>query len=204
MHGSSLLALSSAIALFTAIPGPGVMSVVSCALGQGFVAAAVLVAGLVLGNLAYLLFALFGLDLITHAFGQLFLALRIGGAAYLIWMGVSLWRAAITPPILDADAQRGSMLRTLLSGVAVSLGNPKVIAFYLGLLPTLISLKGLAGSGTEAIVAVTALVVGGILLTYARLAAAARRLLASPRRIRMLNRFAGTVMVGSSVALVIR
>jgi threonine/homoserine/homoserine lactone efflux protein len=201
---ASLLALSAALAVFAAVPGPGTMSVVSCGLGRGFAVAAALVVGIVLGDLTYLLFALFGLDLIARNFNELFLIVRFGGAAYLIWMGVSLWRAPAVIPEPSANAPKGSILRTLLSGLAVSLGNPKVIAFYLGFLPAFVSLKDLSGGGIGAIAAATALVVGGVLLAYARLAATARRFLTSPRRIRALNRTAGTAMVGSGVALAVR
>ncbi len=204
MTSSSLLALMAALMLFAAVPGPGMMSVVSCALGRGFVAAAALVAGIVLGDLAYLLLALFGLDLVARSFGGLFLAVKFGGAAYLVWMGVSLWRAPATLPELRQATAGGSITRTLLTGLAVSLGNPKVIAFYLGFLPAFISLDHLSVSNIGIIAAAMAFVVGGVLMGYARLAASARRLLTSSRRVRTLNRTAGSAMVGSGVALAVR
>ena len=204
MTASSLLALMVALTLFAVVPGPGMMSVVSCALGRGFVTAAALVAGIVLGDLAYLLFALFGLDLVARSFGGLFLAVKFGGAAYLVWMGVSLWRAPATLPELRQAAPGGSIGRTLLTGLAVSLGNPKVIAFYLGFLPAFISLNHLSASDVGIIAAATTFVVGGVLMGYARLAASARRLLTSSRRVRTVNRAAGSAMVGSGVALAVR
>lgn len=204
MTVASLLALSAALAVFAAVPGPGTMSVVSCSLGRGFTVAAALVTGIILGDLIYLLFALFGLDLVARDFSEPFLIVRFGAAAYLIWMGISLWRAPAVVPDPTAAARTGSLLRTLLSGLATSLGNPKVIAFYLGFLPAFVSLKDLLGGGIGAIAAATALVVGGVLLAYARLAATARRFLTSSRRVRVLNRTAGTTMVGSGVALAVR
>ena len=204
MTTSSLLALMVALALFAVVPGPGMMSVVSCALGRGFVTAAALVVGIVLGDLAYLLLALFGLDLVARSLSGLFLAVKFGGAAYLVWMGVSLWRAPATLPDLRQAAAGGSIGRTLLTGLAVSLGNPKVIAFYLGFLPAFISLDHLTTNDVGIIAAATTFVVGGVLMGYARLAASARRLLTSPRRVRTLNHAAGSAMVGSGVALAVR
>ncbi len=204
MTASSLLALAAALTVFVAVPGPGMMSVISCALGRGFAVAAALVAGIIVGDLAYLLLALFGLDLIARSLGGLFLVVKVCGAAYMVWMGIALWRAPATLPELDATAGAASLRRTALTGLAVSLGNPKVIAFYLGFLPAFVAVGHISG-GTVAVVAVaTASVVGGVLLAYARAAASARRLLTNPRRIRIMNRTAGSAMIGSGVALAAR
>lgn len=204
MTASSLLALMAALAVFAVVPGPGMMSVISCALGRGFAVAAALVAGIVVGDLAYLLLALFGLDLIARSLGGLFLVVKVCGAAYLMWMGIALWRAPATLPEPGTAAGSASLRRTALTGLAVSLGNPKVIAFYLGFLPAFVAVGQLSGGTIAAVAAATALVVGGVLLAYARAAAGARRLLTSSRRIRIMNRTAGSAMIGSGVALAAR
>lgn len=204
MTASSLLALAAALAVFAAVPGPGMMSVISCALGRGFAVAAALVAGIVVGDLAYLLLALFGLDLVARSLGGLFLLVKVCGAAYLAWMGIALWRAPATLPKPGAAAGSASLRRTALTGLAVSLGNPKVIAFYLGFLPAFVAVGQLSGSTIATVAAATASVVGGVLLAYARAAASARHLLTSPRRIKIMNRTAGSAMIGSGVALAAR
>lgn len=71
-------------------------------------------------------------------------------------------------------------------------------------LPAFVSLDHLSLVGVAIITATTAGVVGGVLMSCARLAASARRLLTSSRRVRLLNRTAGTAMAGSGVALVVR
>lgn len=86
----------------------------------------------------------------------------------------------------------------------MSLGNPKVIAFYLGFLPAFVAVGQLSGGTVATVAAATACVVGGVLLAYARAAASARHFLTSPRRVRAMNRVAGTAMVGSGVALAAR
>lgn len=203
MTYASLFALVAALALFVATPGPGILAIVSCALGRGFPTAAGLAVGLVAGDLFYLSLALFGLGLIAKTLGVLFLVVKIVGAAYLIWLGVGLWRA---PPViaeLGAGERRGP-LRSVLSGLGVGLGNPKVIGFYLGVLPAFVDIPSLTIADSAKIIVAVALVVGSICLIYARLAVGARRFLTSPQRIRLMNRTAGTVMIGSGIAIAAR
>ena len=200
MNAASLISLATALIVFAAVPGPGVTSVVSYALGRGFIPAAALVLGLVCGDLAYMALAMFGLDLIAKALGGLFMIVKVAGAAYLIWIGIALWRA---PPTLAATSAAGAkgLGRTALTGLAISLANPKVIAFYLGLIPAFITIGHLTLANEIVIVGMVASLVGGVLLVYAWLAVTARHFLNNPRRVRLLNRTAATTMIGSGVAL---
>jgi threonine/homoserine/homoserine lactone efflux protein len=67
--------------MLAATPGPGVLAAVAGALGSGFVQAAALVLGIVLGDLVYLLFAVFGLGAIAAVFGEWFVIVRFLGDA---------------------------------------------------------------------------------------------------------------------------
>ena len=73
--------------------------------------------------------------LLAQALGSLFVIVKFAGAAYLIWLGIRLWQSAPLTVDMEADAGDGKAWRSLLTGLAISLGNPKVIAFYLGFLP---------------------------------------------------------------------
>ena len=85
-HGA--LALTLATFIFAAIPGPGVTAVVAQALGRGLKPALLWSAGLVLGDAAYLLLALFGMGLVARELGGAFVILKWAGAAYLVYLGV--------------------------------------------------------------------------------------------------------------------
>ena len=129
--------------------------------------------------------------------------LRYGGAAYLVWMGIRLWRSTpVVPPSIPGIADR-SLLNVFATGVALNLGNPKMPLFYLALLPSVIgaSLTGAqVGVLAAIIVGVEALVIGGHVL----LATRARNMLRSPGAVRWVNRVAGGVMIGSGAAIVAR
>jgi hypothetical protein len=86
--------------------------------------------------------------------------------------------------------------RLFLGGLAVTLGNPKVMVFYLALLPTLLDVARVDAIAYAELVGVTLGVLGAVFAAYVALAARARRLFASPRVIRAVNRGTGAVMAG--------
>ncbi len=123
--------------------------------------------------------------------------IRLAGAVYLIWMGVSLWFSKPTEHHTDiVKASRGSLLKTYLTGVALNIGNPKMPLFYLAILPNVavggVSLGGYAEL-VLTILAVEIIVIGA----YAGLALKARALAASAIVMRRMNRAAGAVMAAT-------
>ena len=205
MHLSVLLAFSLALAITVAVPGPGIFAVVSCAIGRGFRESLALICGMVIGDLIYFTLAVLGLAALAHTMGEFFVIVKLAGAGYLIWLGVKLWRS---PPAAMTEAgenapQRG-FKRSLLGGLMVTIGNPKAIGFYAGLLPTLINLDKLSVGETVAMEGIVVLMVGGIPAIYAYAAASSRRFFHRPARMQALQRTAGTMMIGAGVSVAAR
>ena len=94
--------------------------------------------------------------------------------------------------------------RLFLAGLALTLGNPKVMVFYLALLPTILDLSRVTLWGFAELVCVTLSVLGLVFAAYALAAAQARRLFTSPRALRALNRATGAAMAGAAVAIAAR
>jgi threonine/homoserine/homoserine lactone efflux protein len=92
-------------------------------------------------------------------------------------------------------------VRMFLAGLAVTLGNPKIMVFYLALLPTIIDLAGITLVAWLELTCTMLVVLAVIDLAYIVLAARARRLLKSPRAIRIANRASATVMGGAAAAI---
>lgn len=199
----TLFAFTIAYAIAVLVPGPGVAAVVARALGGGFWGAVPMVLGILAGDLIYLLFALFGLAAIAAWFGPVFIVVRWLGAAYLLYIAWQFWTAR--PGNEQIRAKRESGWRTFLAGLALTMGNPKTIIFYLALMPTLIPLDQpvtlLALVELVTIVIVVLLIIG---LAYAGLAAMARDLFTSSRAVRRLNRTAGVIMASAAVLVVAR
>lgn len=211
MHFSVLLAFTVALAIAVALPGPGIFAVVSCAIGRGFREALAMVGGIVLGDLIYFCLAVLGLAALARSMGNLFIAVKFAGAAYLVWLGVKLWRerpvapahAAASAGAIGVAAKVGAG-RSFLGGFLVTAGNPKAIAFYAGLLPTFIDLPTLSAGEAVVMGGIVVVTVGAIMAAYAALAAGSRQFLASPARMRLLNRGAGTMLIGSGVTVAAR
>jgi len=89
----SILGLAAAMFLLAITPGPGVFATVSKALASGFRHAVPVVAGIVVGDMVFLLFAIYGLAVIAETFSFMFTVVKYFGGAYLIWLGIRLWRS---------------------------------------------------------------------------------------------------------------
>lgn len=120
-------------------PGPAVLMSARIGLTEGMRAGVFVAAGIGLGGVVWASAALFGLNLVFQAAPSLLWALRLGGAAYLLWMAWGLWRNA-DAPILAAGATvpRGAFAAFRL-GLWTQLSNPKPAvlfsAIFLGTVP---------------------------------------------------------------------
>src|SRR3954463_10319736 len=102
MQAHNLLIFTIALSIAVATPGPGIFAVTSCAIGRGFREAVALTCGIVVGDLIFFLLAALGMAALAQAMGELFLFVKFAGAAYLIYLGVKLWRAQVET---SADGQ---------------------------------------------------------------------------------------------------
>jgi len=110
-----------------AVPGPTVLLVVSFALSRGKSSAWVTVPGVALGDFTAMTVSLIGAGAILAASATLFTVLKLFGAAYLIWLGIKLWRSNPEPSALDATTATSSQKEMFWSAYVVTALNPKSI-----------------------------------------------------------------------------
>ena len=204
MDLAGLLVFTAAYLMATASPGPSVAAVVARTLARGAGGSAPFIAGFVAGDLVWLAVAASGLALLAEAFAALFTAVRYAGAAYLLFLAWKLWTAPAVPAADAPPVRAEKGWRLFLAGLAINLGNPKVIVFFLALLPTVVDLPALTLGGFAEIALLSAALLSGVLAAYTAAAARARRLLTSPRAVRAVNRGSGAAMVGAAVAVASR
>jgi threonine/homoserine/homoserine lactone efflux protein len=204
MDPTGLVVFASALFIAAASPGPGIAAIVARVLGRGTGGAVAFTAGVAVGDVVWLTIAILGLSALAQAFHGVFEAVKYAGAAYLLYLAWKMWTAQVAAHAIAVAPSREKPLRLFLGGLAVTMGNPKVMVFYLALLPSLIDVARVTALGYAALVAATLSVLGIVFTGYVLLAARARRLFTSLRALRMVNRGTGAVMAGAAAAIAAR
>jgi threonine/homoserine/homoserine lactone efflux protein len=201
MNVAALVLFGSTLLVAAASPGPGIAALVARVIGRGPEGAIAFAGGLILGDLVWLAVAILGLAVVAQTFHEVFLVIKYVGAAYLVYLAYRMWTASVEPHELAADRRREGRGRLFLAGLALTLGNPKVVAFYLALLPNLIDLTRVGLLGYVELASVSIVILTLVFGIYIVAAARARALFRSPRALRLLNRAGGTMMAGAAVAV---
>jgi threonine/homoserine/homoserine lactone efflux protein len=201
MPTETWLAFAAASAVLLVIPGPTILLVVSYALGQGWRTALPMAVGVALGDFTAMTLSMLGIGALLMASAALFTALKWIGAAYLVWLGIKLFRAGGT---LGAEPRRdaSSAAKMLAHAWLVTALNPKSITFFVAFLPQFLDRN--ADFWTQmAIFEATFLILAFCnAFGYALVASRARSVFASERAIRVFNRTGGSLLVGAGVATV--
>lgn len=200
----SALTFTVAIFIFAITPGPGVFALLARALMDGARACVFLALGMAISDILYLVLACLGLAAIAQHWGSVFTMIRWLGAAYLVYLGVVMWRAPVSDDFAAQPVRRISLTASFVQGFFISASNPKVILFYIAFLPTFLDLADLRASdiALASMLTLFALMCGLMLIAVG--AARARRFFRSPRAARGLNRSAGSIMMGAGAFLATR
>lgn len=191
------LAFSAASAILLAIPGPTILLVISYALGHGRKVAFATVAGVTLGDFTAMTASMLGLGALLAASATIFTALKWVGAAYLVYLGVKLWRAPVAEDgdLVTPPKERPG--RIFAHAYVVTALNPKSIIFFVAFLPQFLDPLGPVALQL-AIFETTFLVLATVNASlYALLAAMARHQIRKPYVQRIVNRTGGSLMIGA-------
>jgi len=194
VHLLPFLALS---AIVVVTPGVDMALVTKNALLHGRRAARATALGVNLGIFIWTLAAALGLAAVIAASAVAFTAIKLAGAAYLVYLGVRTLLGSHEPV---AVAPRGNAFR---QGLASNLLNPKIAVFFTSLLPQFIDRHEAAAS--QLLILGALFNVLGIvwLISYATIAARGRNLLTRPRVKRALDRLSGVVLIGLGARLAV-
>jgi threonine/homoserine/homoserine lactone efflux protein len=185
------------------IPGPTVTVIIANSIRSGAKAGLANVAGTQLGLALTMLVLAFGLPVVIAVVGEAFIWLKLVGAAYLVWLGIGLWRNRDSFSGIESIAEKTTFKRMFLQGFFVILTNPKSLLFFGVFIPQFIDpgrnavWQTLIFGGTFMIVAT---VLDG---AYALLAGGAGRML-TKTRIRVLERISGTLLISGGIWLALQ
>jgi threonine/homoserine/homoserine lactone efflux protein len=201
MDLQTVLTFSLAFFVFAASPGPDNLTILSKTVASGPAHGVAYGVGVVCSIFLFVILAAIGFNAIAQYMNENLRFIQYVGAIYLIYTGIMMWRSK---PEIKPRVMRGGLIRLFLTGFLLNISNPKMPIFYLALLPGVLGIRPLTVSDTAELLLIIAMieviVVGGhVLLGYK-----AKTALSDPKRIGVLNRGAGALMVGAGVLVASR
>ncbi len=201
----SLLALAifaGALFLNAGSPGPSVAALVSQVLSRGARSVLPFLAAMWIGEALWLAAAVAGLAVVAERLHEVFVVVKWAGVLYLLWLAIGLWRDPGKPED-ESTAPTGGW-RLFATGMALTIGNPKIMVFYVALLPTLLDVRAIGLADWALLTAVQIGVMAFVDLSWVAAASGARRFLTSPRAVRWTRRASALAMGGAAATIAAR
>ena len=202
MTFSKIAALFGAMLVLAMIPSLSVFAIVARSAALGFSHGLATVIGIVTGDLAFIIIAIYGLATVAENTSGLFIFIKYAGGIYLIWSGIKLiGSSAKTKEI--APITNSSRLSSFWSGLAITLGDQKAILFYLSFFPAFLDLNDVSFWDVTIVMAIAVVTVGGVKIAYAYLASRAK--FGRQRKIkRGIYPIAGMVLIVTGTVLIFK
>jgi threonine/homoserine/homoserine lactone efflux protein len=203
MELSSLLIFAGALIINAGSPGPSIAALVARVISRGTRDVVPFIAAMWIGEAIWLACAIYGLAVIAQTFYWAFLIIKYCGLAYIAYLAWKMWHA---PVRLEEGAlpDGASSFKLFLTGLAITLGNPKIMVFYLALLPTIVDLGQVTLAGWAELTLTMLVVLAAIDLSYVAVAGKARKFIRSVRAMRAANRTSALAMGGAAVMMATR
>lgn len=201
MELMSLIVFAGMLTVAAASPGPNVAAIVGRVLSKGHKGVMPFIAGLWVGDAVWLSLAVWGLAALAQSFNVVFILIKYMGVAYLLYFAWKMWTAPVgggEQAELPKTREGGKLF---MSGVAITLGNPKIMLFYVAVLPTIIDLSNVSLIGWSQLIIVMFSVLAAVDLGWVFLAAQAQRFLKTPKAIRIVNRVSAGLVAGAAAAI---
>ena len=187
-------------------PGPGAIAAMSSGLNHGFRRGYFTTFGLIMGIWTQILFVVVGLGALIAASSAAFTVLKVLGAAYLVWLGISHWRASDRPLVAaTADGAVRTRRELVLRGWMINAVNPKGTVFLLAVVPQFLDLSRPLVPQYLVIAASLSFTDLVVMAGYTALAAKVLRTLHAAHHVRWMNRgFGGLFVIAGSVLATFR
>lgn len=199
---TQLAAATGVLALLTVVPGPDMAIVTRRAVSRGRADGLRTVGGIAVGLLLWGALTVAGLAALLAASAEVYLVVKLAGAAYLCFLGIQSLRrpGAGGEPGDGAGAPvTATAAGAWRTGLIANVLNPKIAVFYTGLLPSLTP-EGLPPAAGMALLVLVHVVLTVVWLsTYVHVLSRARRFFARPRVRRTMDRVTGIVLIGFGV-----
>jgi threonine/homoserine/homoserine lactone efflux protein len=204
VSGGQLAAFAAASFVLIVIPGPGVLFVIGRALAHGRGTALASVAGHSAGNCVVAVCVALGVGAIVERSATVFTAVRLVGAAYLVWLGIQAFRRrdSLARVLTEAAAPRGGA-RSVREGFVVGVTNPKAVILFAAVLPQFVDRPAGHVPAQMLVLSAMSVVIGVASDSCYGLAASTVRswFARSPRRLGLVGGVGGLAMIGLGLTL---
>lgn len=198
-----MLIFAGALFVAAGSPGPSIAALVARVLTGGWRGVLPFLAAMWIGEAIWLSLAVWGLAVLAESLHLVFTAIKYLGVAYLLYLAWRMWTAPVEQRE-EALPRQKTAGKLFAAGMAVTLGNPKIMVFYLALLPSIIDLASVTLLGWAELTATMLIVLTVIDFAWAAAATQARKALRSRRAVQAANRVSATVMAGAAAAIAAR
>jgi RhtB (resistance to homoserine/threonine) family protein len=198
----AVLAIMLAMLIGAISPGPSFLLVARTSLSQSRQHGLASALGMGLGGMILATLAVIGLQALFMQVEWLYMGFKVGGGAYLVYLGYRLWRGAKQPlTAAVADPSRSGVFRTFLLALATQLSNPKTVIFYSSIFAALLPAN--PSTGTMILLPALLFLVEGGWYTAVALAFSTSKPRAAYLRAKVwIDRIAGAVMAGLGLRLI--
>ena len=200
---TSIATLFGVMVIGAMVPSFSVFAVLARSAAFGFVHGVFTSLGIVVGDIIFILTAIYGLSVLADLMGNHFVWIKYLGGAYLIWLGTGLLRSETKANGVEMNSAH-SLLSSFMTGLLITLGDQKAILFYLGFFPAFVDISKMSFSDTGIIVGVAIVAVGGAKLFYAFMADRASLIFKSAAVKKFINTAAGSVMIAVGVFVMVK
>lgn len=196
---TNLLAFALALIITAGTPGPSVAALVARVLTGGIRSVFPFLLAMWIGEVLWLTVAVTGLATLAREFSGVFVAIKFLGVAYLVFLAWRMWTAPAARENAGLPVRR-SPWRMFFAGMMITLGNPKIVIFYVALLPSLVDLNRMTVLTWGELAALTVGVLATLDLSWSLVAARTRKMLSNTRA-RVVNRVSAVVMTGAAAVI---
>ena len=201
------LAFLAAAAVFAYMPGPALLYTAAQTIARGRRAGLMAALGIHLGGYVHVFAAAAGLSVLFHAVPLLYLILKLAGAAYLVWLGICMFRAPPAGSPALSLIEPKSARRAFVESMTVEVLNPKVAVFFLAFLPQFIDPSAPLAIWAQFLVLgsiVNIMFSSADLVCVALAGAIVERMRSSDRMQRITKRIGGGLLIGLGAHLALQ
>ena len=204
MSHSGLAFFALVYFVFVITPGPGVAAMIARGLATGLRGALPYSLGFMLGDMVWFTVAATGLAALATQFAVAFTVVKFTGCAYLIYLAWKIWHA----PVHTTDITKVNVATdpwpSFIGALTLCLGNPKVIVFFISIMPLVIDVKQVTLTSYFAMLLVMVPFAPLLTFTLLYLAKRARLVFQSSAALRRINRGSAGLMAGAAVAIALK